>query len=206
MRRLASALLAGAGACMLLCAASRNGATFAFGISPAAAAAADLPCRTVLDAKGVGVSRQGSAGRVVTATSGRCTQRVDSASRSAPAAGKPLRPGQGDAIPGLSAEPAPRAVGPEHGPLRFAAENPERVGAALLTGSAMLWVLHSGFWTSLLMLGLPLWRHVDLLPIVAAAHDDEADAAILPPTPEESAVAQMLEEGGAHAPAAGPDT
>ena len=39
---------------------------------------------------------------------------------------------------------------------------PERLSATVLTGGTTLWLLHSGFWTYLLILGLPLWRHVDL--------------------------------------------
>jgi hypothetical protein len=195
-------LLASAAACTLLAAACQNAVAFAFGIASAAAAVAELPCGAVLDAKGVGVSRQGSTGQVVTSASRRCAQSLDRADRPAPGTDSPVKPGQSDSIPGLSAEAAPRAVSPRDGPLRFAAENPERVGAALLTGSAMLWVLHSSFWTSLLMLGLPLWRHVDLLPIVAGSPDDQTDAAVQPPTPEESAVAQMLEERSARSPSA----
>jgi hypothetical protein len=113
--------------------------------------------------------------------------------------GDSTRPIQSETVPGLSAEPGPRAASPQDGPLRFAAENPERVGAALLTGSAMLWMLHSSFWTSLLMLGLPLWRHVDLLPIVASAPDDETGALHTPPTPEESTVAHLLQQGSTQA-------
>jgi hypothetical protein len=97
----------------------------------------------------------------------------------------------------------PRAAAAHEEPLRFAAENPERVGAALLTGGAMLWVLHSSFWTSLLVLGLPIWRHVDLLPIVATTPESEASGAPLTPTPEEAAVAQVLERHDARTRGAG---
>lgn len=46
---------------------------------------------------------------------------------------------------------------------------PARITATVITGGAMMLLLHSGLWTSLLILGLPLWRHVDLLPIVDGA-------------------------------------
>lgn len=46
---------------------------------------------------------------------------------------------------------------------------PARLTATVITGGAMMLLLHSGLWTSLLILGLPLWRHVDLLPIVDGA-------------------------------------
>jgi hypothetical protein len=100
-------------------------------------------------------------------------------------------------VPGLSADAATRRTDAQGGPLRFAAENPERVGAALVTGGAVIWALHSGLWTSLLLLGVPLWRHVDLLPIVAGSHDDDATREPLP-TEEDAAVAHVLEPGDAH--------
>jgi hypothetical protein len=69
-----------------------------------------------------------------------------------------------------------------------------RVSAAVLTGGAVIWLAQSTLWTSLLILGLPLWRHVDLLPIV----DRAADEAPATPAPkrdasEEQAVAAVLD-------------
>ena len=75
---------------------------------------------------------------------------------------------------------------------------PERLSATVLTGGTTLWLLHSGFWTYLLILGLPLWRHVDLLPIVdSASSEDEhpADAAAAE-ADEERAVAHVLQAQG----------
>jgi hypothetical protein len=74
-----------------------------------------------------------------------------------------------------------------------------RVSAAVLTGGAVIWLLHSTLWTSLLILGLPLWRHVDLLPIVDRAPDD----APVTPVPkrgasEEQAVAAVLDAQRPH--------
>jgi hypothetical protein len=37
-----------------------------------------------------------------------------------------------------------------------------------------MFLLQSSLWTYLLILGLPLWQHVDLLPIVDAAAGDDA--------------------------------
>ncbi len=51
-----------------------------------------------------------------------------------------------------------------------------RAGATVITGGAMLWLLHSSLWTSLLLLGVPIWRHVDLLPVVQHASLSGADA------------------------------
>ena len=72
---------------------------------------------------------------------------------------------------------------------------PERLSATVLTGGTALWFLQSGFWTYLLILGLPLWRHVDLLPIVDSESNDDG-----PPTnaaaadaDEERAVAHVLQ-------------
>ena len=58
-------------------------------------------------------------------------------------------------------------------------------------------LLHSSLWTYLLILGLPFWQHVDLLPIVDAATDDAGptgDAA--PDADEERAVTQVLDARG----------
>lgn len=75
---------------------------------------------------------------------------------------------------------------------------PERLSATVLTGGTTLWLLHSGFWTYLLILGLPLWRHVDLLPIVdPTAHDDERPAEVAAAAvDEERAVARVLRGQG----------
>jgi hypothetical protein len=69
-----------------------------------------------------------------------------------------------------------------------------RLSATLLTGGTAIWLLHSAFWTYLLVLGLPIWRHVDLLPIVDSAPDHRAtEEAAAPDAEEERAVAQLLE-------------
>jgi len=47
----------------------------------------------------------------------------------------------------------------------------QRLSATVLTSGVVIWLLHSSFWGSLLILGLPLWRHVDLLPIVERTGD-----------------------------------
>ncbi len=51
--------------------------------------------------------------------------------------------------------------------------SPERLSATLVGGGTAMFLLHSGLWTYLLILGLPLWQHVDLLPIVDRAADDD---------------------------------
>jgi hypothetical protein len=64
-----------------------------------------------------------------------------------------------------------------------------------------LWFLQSGFWTYLLILGLPLWRHVDLLPIVdsASADDERPTDAAAAGAEEERAVARVLQAQDARA-------
>jgi hypothetical protein len=159
--------------------------------------AADVSCGALVDAQGAKVKGQGTSEQITTSTSGRCPalETVPKpAAVTAQAKPEPARRAPTEPIPGLSAEPVQRTVETRDGPLGFAGGSPERVGAALLTGGAMIWVLQSSFWTSLLVLGLPLWRHVDLLPIVASAPDNEAETAeAAPSTPEEVAVARVLD-------------
>jgi hypothetical protein len=108
------------------------------------------------------------------------------------------KPKAADAVPGLSAgsvqvdEPVAGEQG-EGGSLAVRV-TPGRLSASVLTGGTAIWLLQSGFWTSLLILGLPIWRHVDLLPIVDAASDDESARGAAPPDAgEERAVARVLE-------------
>jgi len=69
-----------------------------------------------------------------------------------------------------------------------------RVGAALLMSGSVVWVLRSSFWAYLLIFGLPLWRDVDLLPIVARADGEGSVADDMPPdTAVERAVAGVLD-------------
>ena len=82
---------------------------------------------------------------------------------------------------------APRDTGPDT----------RRLSATVITSGVVIWLLQSSVVASLLILGLPLWRHVDLLPIVERAAAVEAQA-----TPgaadarEESALAGVLDPRG----------
>jgi hypothetical protein len=49
---------------------------------------------------------------------------------------------------------------------------PIGVGLAITSGGVLFWILRSGLWASFLVMGLPLWRDLDLLPIVARGGDD----------------------------------
>jgi hypothetical protein len=69
-----------------------------------------------------------------------------------------------------------------------------RLSATLVTGGTAVFLLQSGLWTYLLLLGLPLWKHVDLLPIVdAAAHEADALADTAPDADEDAAVTDVLD-------------
>jgi hypothetical protein len=70
-----------------------------------------------------------------------------------------------------------------------------RLSATLVTGGTAMFLLHSSLWTYLLILGLPLWQHVDLLPIVDRADDDE-DGTDAPDMDEERAVTRVLAARG----------
>ncbi len=60
-----------------------------------------------------------------------------------------------------------------------------------------MFLLQSGLWTYLLILGLPLWQHVDLLPIVdTAASDDGATGQSAPDADDEQAVTKVLDAQG----------
>src|SRR5262249_39297507 len=69
-----------------------------------------------------------------------------------------------------------------------------RLSATLVTGGTAVFLLQSGLWTYLLLLGLPLWKHVDLLPIVDAAADEaDAVADAAPDAEEDAAVTDVLD-------------
>jgi hypothetical protein len=113
------------------------------------------------------------------------------------------------ALPGLAAgsvkvDPTSARDHAEGTPLAVRV-TPGRLSATVLTSGTAIWLLQSGVWTSLLILGLPIWRHVDLLPIVDAASDDEgATDAAVPDADEERAVAHVLQvQGPQQADAAG---
>lgn len=148
-----------------------------------------VSCGALQDATGAKVNGQTGGGPVGTSSPRRCP----AAKRPAKQAPPVQHAAQPDGVPDLSAAASARRTGAQSGPLRFAAENPERVGGALVTGGAMIWALHSGLLTSVLLLGVPLWRHVDLLPIVACNYEDTTRKA--GPNQEEAAVAQVLETG-----------
>jgi hypothetical protein len=69
-----------------------------------------------------------------------------------------------------------------------------RLSATLVTGGTAVFLLQSGLWTYLLLLGLPLWKHVDLLPIVdTVAHESDAAVDDADGTGEDTAVTDVLD-------------
>ncbi len=104
-----------------------------------------------------------------------------------PAASRPAHcPGATVAEP--KPAPAQRAIpGPLTGPIHVEKTSghgsnneislkvdPAGVGFAIASSGALLWFVRSGLWASLLVMGLPIWRDLDLLPIVDRASDDSA--------------------------------
>ena len=72
-----------------------------------------------------------------------------------------------------------------------------RLSATLVTGGTAVFLLQSSLWTYLLILGLPLWQHVDLLPIVdTAAGDDAASDDSTSDADDERAVTHVLDPQG----------
>jgi hypothetical protein len=103
-------------------------------------------------------------------------------------------------VPGLAAGSVeadlPDGDDPHAPPPLVVRATPERLSATVLTGGTTLWLLQSGFWTYLLILGLPLWRHVDLLPIVDSADGPAARSRDAADADEERAVARVLQGRG----------
>jgi hypothetical protein len=68
-----------------------------------------------------------------------------------------------------------------------------RASATVVTGGVLIWFLQSSLWASLLVLGVPIWRHVDLLPVLSNA--GEADRETGSEAQEDAALAHVLEAG-----------
>jgi Domain of unknown function (DUF4347)/Cadherin domain/Right handed beta helix region/Periplasmic copper-binding protein (NosD) len=56
-----------------------------------------------------------------------------------------------------------------------AMSDPVRVASATLTAGFVWWLTRSGGLLTSILMGIPAWRHVDLLPVLAPAQDDEDD-------------------------------
>jgi hypothetical protein len=182
---------------------AQPGARTAQPVARTAQPGADNGCGPVVDSGGATVLGQGTRSTVRSSSTRKCTGvATQPAAAARPAAGRARhRPAAGAPsqreLPHFTSGPAqPGAAGARDG----AATGPAvldtqagRVGAAVLTGGAVIWLLQSSLWTSLLILGLPLWRHVDLLPIVDRAADAPVTRSPKREATEEQAVADMLD-------------
>jgi hypothetical protein len=147
-------------------------------------------CPSLVDGQGGKVRSRGTGGAAEASFAKDCPTAGAQARTVAQGKAKPAEPGL--AVPGLGAGPV---QDPGDGTPLVAHVTPERLSATVLTGGTAVWFLQSGIWTYLLILGLPLWRHVDLLAIVdSASSDDEHPAtSASPDTDEERAVARVLQ-------------
>jgi len=59
--------------------------------------------------------------------------------------------------------------------LMAALQDPVRVASATLTAGFVWWLTRSGGLLTSILMGIPAWRHVDLLPVLAPARGDEDD-------------------------------
>ena len=54
-------------------------------------------------------------------------------------------------------------------------QDPIRVASATLTAGFVWWLTRSGGLLTSILMGIPAWRHVDLLPVLAPAREDDDD-------------------------------
>jgi trimeric autotransporter adhesin len=59
--------------------------------------------------------------------------------------------------------------------LLLALQDPVRVASATLTAGFVWWLTRSGGLLTSILMGIPAWRHVDLLPVLAPARDDDEE-------------------------------
>jgi len=77
----------------------------------------------------------------------------------------------------LHAEATPHESALERVEHTFAAavRDPVRVASATVTAGFVWWLTRSGGLLTTMLLGVPAWRHVDLLPVLAADREDDED-------------------------------
>jgi hypothetical protein len=182
-------------------AASRQGSGVGQGVR------VDRACNRLFDGRGEKIRLRGAGGEAGASATRDC--RVDKVQREPVEADvQPKAVEPSFAAPAISAGPAQvdqtssraRGAGIPIAPRISAGQ----LSATLVTGGTAMFLLHSSLWTYLLILGLPFWQHVDLLPIVDAATadgsatgDPERDA------DEERAVSRVLDTRSASGDGAG---
>ncbi len=83
---------------------------------------------------------------------------------------------RGSSIDVDSADDALRAAGRgAEQALMAALQDPVRVASATLTAGFVWWLTRSGGLLTSILMGIPAWRHVDLLPVLAPARDDDEE-------------------------------
>lgn len=166
-----------------------------------------VTCLPLFDGRGERVLIRQSGAAVRSSFAKDCPAEVRTQAKPGAAKRQPKAVERTLALPGLAAgsvQVDPTSAGHHSEGIPIAVRvTPGRLSATVLTSGTAIWLLQSGFWTSLLILGLPIWRHVDLLPIVDAATDDEGatDAAVL--DGDEERVAHVLQAQGPQQAAAG---
>jgi hypothetical protein len=56
-----------------------------------------------------------------------------------------------------------------------AVQDPVRVASATLTAGFVWWLTRSGGLLTSILMGIPAWRHVDLLPVLTPRREDDDD-------------------------------
>lgn len=185
-------------------------AVLAFGLAATVAQSANTAgrgaqggCASVTDARGGSVAGSAGGTAVGSRYSRECADVSTSSSSTRPSA--PPRPQRPKEI--QSATPVREPQTPPRTPIVSGqvrpAEPTEQPAAALrgdlvwasatvVTGGLLIWLIQSSLWTSLLVLGVPIWRHVDLLPIVDRLAADAGQRPSDSESPEEAAVEDLL--------------
>jgi hypothetical protein len=170
-----------------------------------------LGCGAVIDGRGGAVSGRAEGNSVSTRLHRECVSKQAAESPHAPALKRRAAGDKRPASPPPVPDAAPSILSGQVSLPAAAQETPSavrgdfaRASATVVTGGVLVWFLQSSLWAALLMLGVPIWRHVDLLPVLDQAGDvEEADRSTASEAREDSALAQVLDAGGSRAPVSG---
>ena len=75
----------------------------------------------------------------------------------------------------VDAEPLRTQDDASQQPFVAAVQDPVRVASATLTAGFVWWLTRSGGLLTSILMGIPAWRHVDLLPVLAPRRDEDDD-------------------------------
>lgn len=77
--------------------------------------------------------------------------------------------------------------------------DPVRIASATFTAGFVWWLTRGGGLLTTMLMGVPAWRHVDLLPVLARGLDDEDEeqdaATAAPDTASDDEVAELFDRG-----------